>query len=198
MRVADLEAATGAASAAHAPASAHGAGEWSAARWFDTLGATEAVTRSVLPPGTTDELQAIRSLASDSDLNAELLRRLIGGLPALAKTLKAAITELAARESATAGAVGVQVATKSKERPQQHAREWNASAWLGSLPLPALVASAMESDGQCTFEAMKALTREDLRSRLDKAGLRGLTETVWAGVEALKQQKQASSKRQPV
>ena len=105
MRVADLEAAAGAASAAHAPASAHGAGEWSAARWFDTLGATEAVTRSVLPPGTTDELQAIRSLASDSDLNAELLRRLIGGLPALAKTLKAAITELAARESATAEAV---------------------------------------------------------------------------------------------
>ena len=62
--------------------------------------------------------------------------------------------------------------------------------WLASLHLHRAVAPVLPGEG--SFDAIKALTRSELHEVLKSAGLEGLLDSLWMGIQELRQQSAAT------
>ena len=82
----------------------------------------------------------------------------------------------------------------SAEPGATRSASWSAAGWLASLSLhgPVLAAIAPPA-GVDAFEYFRtSLTREQLEAQLRSAELAGMTETVWAAIEELRERKAAT------
>jgi len=156
-----------------------------------------AINAQATPLDATASQQVLEAagVADDADLRAALL----GTMPAESTSSVAAGTSadvmLSVAGPATATDALVEEAPAA-EAPDEQVRKgtlWCADGWLESVPLwePLLVSLAIP-EGADEYAHVKGLTEEQLRNRLQAAGLEGHLEDMWLELEHLRGQAAAT------